>query len=218
MSAAVQLPLLGRARPSIDLALRGVTRVPLTEGAWVDRLPGWVQGHSTLFDELLSRLEWHTAEQAMYDQVVATPRLLATADLETPPVPLLATIADVLSVRYATRFDSAHLAWYRDGRDSVAWHTDRDGRDRSESLTAIVSLGEPRRFLLRPKKKGRSVRFTAGWGDLLIMGGSCQRTWEHSVPKARSAGPRISVMFRHSAPVGSLRASGDSRDPAPSPG
>jgi alkylated DNA repair dioxygenase AlkB len=88
------------------------------------------------------------------------------------------------------------LNLYRDGRDSVAWHGDRVGRRRSEAVVAIVSLGAPRRFLLRPKGGGRSLRLTPASGDLLVLGGTCQRTWEHSVPKCATAGPRVSVMFR----------------------
>jgi alkylated DNA repair dioxygenase AlkB len=70
-------------------------------------------------------------------------------------------------------------------------------RDLAEAVVAIVSLGGRRRFLLRPTGGGRSVRFDVGAGDLLVMGGSCQRTWEHAVLKtARPVGPRISVQFR----------------------
>ena len=61
---------------------------------------------------------------------------------------------------------------------------------------AIVSLGAPRRFLLRPAGGGTSRAFDLGWGDLLVMGGTCQRTWEHAVPKMASAKPRMSVQFR----------------------
>ena len=62
---------------------------------------------------------------------------------------------------------------------------------------AIVSLGGSRRFLLRPKGGGQSVRLEPGPGDLLVMGGACQRTWEHTVPKVAFAQPRISLTFRH---------------------
>src|ERR687891_1000781 len=80
--------------------------------------------------------------------------------------------------------------------DSVAWHGDRVARHRAETVVAILSLGSPRRFLLRPKGGGRSLRFEPAGGDLLVLGGTCQRTWEHTVPKRAQAGPRISVMFR----------------------
>ena len=64
------------------------------------------------------------------------------------------------------------------------------------TLVATVSLGEPRRFLLRPRKGGRSIRFALGGGNLFVMGGLCQRTWQHAVPKVADAQPRLAVMFR----------------------
>ena len=76
---------------------------------------------------------------------------------------------------------SANL--YRDGRDSVAWHGDRVGPRGHETVVAILSLGSPRRFLLRPRGGGPSLRLTPAAGDLLVLGGTCQRTWQHCVPK-----------------------------------
>ena len=63
-------------------------------------------------------------------------------------------------------------------------------------MVAIVSFGDPRRLALRPRGGGESLSFEMGHGDLVVMGGSCQRTWEHAVPKVAHAGPRISVQFR----------------------
>jgi alkylated DNA repair dioxygenase AlkB len=87
--------------------------------------------------------------------------------------------------------------WYRDGNDSVAFHGDRIARERAEAVVATVSLGGARRFLIRPKSGGESRSFSLGHGDLVVMGGSCQRTWEHGIPKSKSAEPRIALMFRH---------------------
>jgi alkylated DNA repair dioxygenase AlkB len=102
-----------------------------------------------------------------------------------------------LESAYRVRFSGVSAILYRDGRDSVAWHGDRIGRgEREDTMVAIVSLGDPRRLALRPRGGGASISFTMGHGDLLVMGGSCQRTWEHAVPKVASAGPRISVQFR----------------------
>ena len=63
-------------------------------------------------------------------------------------------------------------------------------------MVAIVSLGDPRKLALRPRGDGDAMTLTLGHGDLFVMGGSCQRTWEHAVPKVAAAGPRISVQFR----------------------
>src|SRR5579875_2007201 len=121
---------------------------------------------------------------------------------EPLPDPVLALARDALSARYGPElgepFRTAGLCLYRDGRDSVAWHGDRIGRGRREdTMVAILSLGTPRALLLRPRGGGPSLRFELGHGDLLVMGGSCQRTWDHAVPKAAHVtGARISVQFR----------------------
>ena len=92
---------------------------------------------------------------------------------------------------------TAGCCFYRDGRDSVAWHGDTIGRGKhTDTMVAIVSFGDPRRLALRPRGGGDSISVEMGHGDLVVMGGSCQRTWEHSVPKVASAGPRVSVQFR----------------------
>ena len=210
MSAAFQLSLLGRSSsPSVDPAFLGLQRHDLGDGAWVDRLPGWLVGHAQVFDHLRESVPWTVTEQTMYDRVVTTPRLVCF-DVPAPArPPVLQQISDSLSARYRTALDQLGLALYRDGRDSVAFHTDRDGRPRTRSITAIVSVGEPRPFLLRPKGGGTSRRFTCGWGDLLVMGGTCQREWEHGVPKVANAGPRMAIMYRHAIPVGALVTPGD---------
>ena len=84
------------------------------------------------------------------------------------------------------------------GRDSVAWHGDRIGRgSHADTVVAIVSLGAMRPFLLRPRGEVIRSASRSAAATLLVMGGSCQRTWEHSVPKsAKALDPRISVQFR----------------------
>lgn len=115
---------------------------------------------------------------------------------------MLVEARERLSEQYADelgeRFATAVLCHYRDGRDSVAWHGDRIGRGRShDTMVAIISLGAARRLSLRPRAGGDPVGFALGHGDLIVMGGSCQRTWDHAILKtARPVGPRISVQFR----------------------
>ena len=139
----------------------------------------------------------------MYDRVVDVPRLLCFYGEDEPlPDPALTAARQELNAHYGSElgepFLTAGLCLYRDGRDSVAWHGDRYGRGaREDTMVAILSLGAPRAFSLRPRGGGKSLRYEVGHGDLLVMGGSCQRTWEHSVPKtAKAVGPRISVQFR----------------------
>jgi alkylated DNA repair dioxygenase AlkB len=180
-----------------------VERVTLSAGAWVDVRPGWVSGSAELFSRLVERVPWEEERRVMYDRVVSVPRLLSWyGEHDRWPDPLLARARDALDAHYGAgereRFVSAGMCFYRDGRDGVAWHGDRIGRSRREDvMVAIVSIGAPRALLLRPVGGGPSLRYMLGHGDLLVMGGSCQRTWEHSVPKtARAVGPRISVQLR----------------------
>src|SRR6185437_10649343 len=178
-------------------------RQQLTDGAWIDTRPGWLTGATGLFDELCRTVPWRAERRQMYDRVVDVPRLTCFIGEGQPlPHPALTEALAILNDRYTAELGeplrTAGLCLYRDGRDSVAWHGDDQGRGRREdTMVEILSLGSPRALLLRPKGGGNAIRQTLGQGDLLVMGGSCQRTWEHAVPKtARSVGPRISVQFR----------------------
>ncbi|KPI13455.1 2OG-Fe(II) oxygenase [Actinobacteria bacterium OK074] len=184
--------------------LTGLRRTPLGSGAWVDLLPGWLGGADTLFEQLATDVPWHAERRRMYDRTVDVPRLLAYYRAGEPlPHPVLAEAREALSAHYAAElgepFVTAGLCHYRDGRDSVAWHGDRTGRGaREDTMVAILSLGTPRDLALRPDGGGAAAhRFPLGHGDLIVMGGSCQRTWEHAIPKSgRTSGARISVQFR----------------------
>lgn len=184
----------------IDRSFSGLQREDLDDEAWVDHCPGWIQGADRLFEEVLAARDWGQRSRRMYDQRVVEPRLTSTWNLRSgePLEPsILEEIRAALSDRYARRFDSAGFNLYRDGRDSVAWHADRIAKEIEDPIVALISLGEPRRFLLRPKGGGPSRMFLLGGGDLLVTGGTTQRTWDHSVPKVKLAGPRISIAFRH---------------------
>jgi alkylated DNA repair dioxygenase AlkB len=184
----------------IDGSFSGLRRIHLDEQAWVDHAPGWVSGADVLFEEILTARRWEQRSRRMYDQRVTEPRLTAPWSLDSgQPLepPILGEIRNVLSDRYERAFDSVGFNLYRDGRDSVAWHADRIPKEIPEPIVALVSLGEPRRFLLRPKGGGSSTAFLLGRGDLLVTGGQTQRSWKHSVPKVARAGPRISLAYRH---------------------
>jgi alkylated DNA repair dioxygenase AlkB len=180
-----------------------VVRHELSRGAWVDHLPGWVTGSDAVLEVLLGDIGWRADRRQMYEREVAVPRLLRWyPGSEELPHPLLTEAREALNRHYAAElgehFVSAGMCLYRDGRDSVAWHGDRIGRGRSaDTMVAIVSFGSPRPLMLRPAGGGPSLRFPLGHGDLVVMGGSCQRTWEHCIPKTgRPVGPRVSVQFR----------------------
>jgi alkylated DNA repair dioxygenase AlkB len=134
----------------------------------------------------------------MYERMVAVPRLYATLGEDGAAPPVVAAMQTALSLRYGEEFSRVSLGYYRDGRDSVAFHGDRIARVLPNALVATVSVGAPRRFLMRPTGGGRSLSFPLGRGDLLVMGGSCQRTWQHAIPKSKSVGAqqRIAIMFR----------------------
>ncbi|WP_345612558.1 alpha-ketoglutarate-dependent dioxygenase AlkB family protein [Streptomyces sanyensis] len=184
--------------------LDGLGRTLLGAGAWLDALPGWLTGADALFGELERCVPWRAERRTMYERTVDVPRLLASyGDGARLPHPALGAAREALSRHYAAElgepFTTAGLCLYRDGHDSVAWHGDRIGRGaREDTMVAVLSLGAPRDLVLRPSGGGGPVvRRALGHGDLVVMGGSCQRTWEHAVPKtSRAVGPRISVQFR----------------------
>lgn len=194
MALAWQPSLLGGVPPDFDASFAAAERRDLGSGAWLEEVPGWARGSDALFEALLEGAPWASHERRMYERMVVEPRL-TTRQWDDPPPPLPA-MAAALSERFDADLSVISANLYRDGRDSVAWHGDRVARTRPETVVAILSLGSPRRFLLRPKGGGRSLQLDPAPGDLLVLGGTCQRTWEHSVPKRAKAGPRISVMFR----------------------
>ena len=204
MSVLVQESLLDVGDEPVLGPLGGsVRRTTLTRGAWVDLRRSWLTGSGDVFGRLLQLVPWRAEKRHMYDKMVAVPRLLCFCGEDAPlPDPVLTAAREALNAHYGAElgepFRTAGLCLYRDGRDSVAWHGDTIGRGKTEdTMVAILSLGTPRPLLLRPRGGGTSLRFEVGHGDLLVMGGSCQRTWEHAVPKtSQPAGPRISVQFR----------------------
>jgi alkylated DNA repair dioxygenase AlkB len=193
---ASQLGLFGGHVPAIDEAFAGLCRTELPPDAWFDLVPGWLSGHAELFRVLAEGTRWRQESREMYERTVEVPRLYAVLPADGPNLPLLQHMRQVLSRRYGEEFTRTSLAYYRDGNDSVAWHGDYVARRMKHALVATVSVGAPRRFLLRQKQGGSSLRLSLGEGDLLVMGGSCQRTWQHSVPKVARAAPRVSIMFR----------------------
>jgi alkylated DNA repair dioxygenase AlkB len=202
MAAAQQHSLFDTA-DTVELAPLAPTRTALSRGAWIDYQPSWLTGADLLFDALSHDVPWKAERREMWDKVVDVPRLLKFYEQdEKLPHGVLVEARNSLSQWYAGElgepFVTAGMCLYRDGRDSVAWHGDRIGRAKdSDTMVAILSIGSARSLMLRPRGGGSSIGFSLGHGDLVVMGGSCQRTWDHAIPKtSRAVGPRISVQFR----------------------
>ena len=194
--ACLQRSLLGGGEPALDVGAP-TERVDLDDRSWVDVARGWLLGGDTLFEALATSVPWRHGRRWMYDRIVDEPRLTrGYSPDDVLPHPVLGDVCSALEHRYRAGFGGVFLNYYRDGRDSVAFHRDRELRESEPGLIAIVTLGATRPFLFRPRSGGRSVDVRPGSGDLLVMRGRCHRDWEHGVPKVSSAGPRISVSTR----------------------
>jgi alkylated DNA repair dioxygenase AlkB len=199
--AARQGSLFGALERDVDATFRSTERIELDERSWIDLQRGWLTGADSVFDELLDVVPLRQRTNVkMYDRLVDEPRMSAWWHVDggqPEPLPILSEMRELLSLRYAEGFDSIGFNLYRDGRDSVAWHGDRHRHLASNPIVAIVSVGSPRPLRLRPRGGGTSLSWDLGDGDLFVMGGACQHDWEHTVPKVRHAGPRLSITFRN---------------------
>lgn len=176
----------------------------LGDGAWIELRSAWVDDADALFADLMTAVDWRAERRRMYERVLDVPRLVGFYDLTAGPSPhpaitrLRRRLNDVYAGELGEPFTTVGFCLYRDGSDSVAWHGDTIGRGNThDTMVAVASLGATRVFAMRPSGGGSSLRLPQHHGDLLVMGGSCQRTWEHCVPKTTApVGPRISIQFR----------------------
>ncbi len=178
--------------PSSTRSFCDLERTHLDGDSWVDHCPRWMSGSDRAFEELLRDVAWSQRRRWMYDREVDEPRLTSWQKIDEQTAVAYQWLEDArasLSAHYGVRFDSVGINLYRDGADSVAWHRDRIPPEIVDPVVALVSLGEPRTFLLRPQGGGKSRAFKLGRGDLLVTGGQTQRRFEHSVPKVKSSGP-----------------------------
>jgi alkylated DNA repair dioxygenase AlkB len=196
--SVLQRSLLGGGEVRVDEHAR-IERIALDDGAWIEVARNWLLGADTLLDALLERVDWKQGRRRMYDRFLDDPRLSRWYAAGDPlPHPALTMIAARLEEQLGVPLNGPGLNYYRDGADSVAWHADRELRELDDTRIAIVTLGAQRPFLIRPKGGGGSRNFRPATGDLLVMGGACQLRYEHSVPKTKSAGPRVSCTWRWS--------------------
>jgi alkylated DNA repair dioxygenase AlkB len=195
--STAQFALFASDEPVIDTTFATAHRIDLDDTSWVEFVPGWLTGSEQLLAALLAKADWEQRDRWMVNRMVAEPRLTAEhTDLTAAPAALLRTAAAALSAHYGVPYDGLWLNQYRDHRDSTGWHGDWATCRREICTVPVLSLGAPRRFLLKPRRGGRSIGLTPIGGDLVVMRGRCQRDWRHCVPKqATPASARISVNF-----------------------
>lgn len=214
-----QPSLFAQGLVSTEPCFDAAERIQLDEASWVEAVPEAVRGSDALFLELHRQTAWEAHRRLMFDRWVDEPRLHgALPRLSDALDQVVSALRVGLAQRYDRDFDGGWAALYRDGSDSVAWHGDSIGQFRGDAVVAVLSLGAERKFALRPDPKSeRGGRRNYSWrlcsGDMVVMGGACQRDWQHSVPKMAYAGPRISVQFRSPGWDGTTRSARTPRLP-----
>ena len=185
---------------------RPVERVQLDPTSWVDVVRGFLPASQAVHDELVASVAWEQGRVFRYERWIDEPRL---GSWQAGPRrhPALAEAEAWISRRYRVRFDGVALAHYRNERDSVAFHRDRELRWLDDTVIGVLSLGARRPWLLRPLTGSRRpvedddmadvIDLAPASGDLLVMGGRCQAAWLHAVPKVRvRTASRVSAQWR----------------------
>jgi alkylated DNA repair dioxygenase AlkB len=193
-----------RAQTSLfDADLFGVGPQQLLEDAegGVRYMPGFIDAATARqgFDALRDGIAWQAQRRPMYDRVVDVPRLVAAWHLDDPGLPdSLAQATGLLRAVTGEPFHAVGLNYYRDGRDSVAPHSDKLHSLVPGHPIALLSLGAARRMTIRAKPPQRHVQhIDLQPGSLLLMSHASQLHYEHGIPKTREpVGPRISLAFR----------------------
>jgi alkylated DNA repair dioxygenase AlkB len=184
-----------------------VERIALPPSSWVELVPGFVRDAGSVLTELRDSLQWQQTEVLRYDRYAPENRLGVGVGNDTHP--LFRQIDLHLRSRFRVQFTGVAAILYRDGRDFQGLHSDREMRWLDDTLIAIAVLGARRPFVLRPRgdrvpvervpagTDPNDVVLNPGEGDLLVMGGACQRQWLHGVPAAPAVyRPRISLTWR----------------------
>ena len=187
---------------SVDRSFSCAHRVQLDETSWVEHVVGWLTGDQALMDLLGDLGDWEQRTRWMYDKRVDEPRLTAEFPvIAAAPHPVFPYLADALAGHYGTPYERLWMNWYRDNNDGTGWHADRPVNRLPTATIPVLSLGATRRFLIRPAGGGASTSFTVAGGDLIVMGGRCQKDWQHMVPKQKTAAAgRMSLNFSGPTP------------------
>ncbi len=183
-----------------------VERVQLDDTSWIDLARGWLHNADALYAHLQSTVAWQQGRVWRYEKYVEEPRLGAGGSLRAPHHPVIADAQLALQRKYRAQFDSFGLQYYRDARDSVAMHRDREMRWLDDTVVAILTTGAQRPFLVqrRDTRDATTARDLApASGDLMVFGGRFQADYLHGVPKVRHAvRGRISVQWRYTTKRG----------------
>lgn len=189
-------------------------RIDLHGGAWVETWDGWLRDFeaSTLATTLVHELEWEQRHIVLFGKRVMQPRLIAWAGelpyrysgqtLEPRPWPDAARVVLMrMSATAQVAFNHVLINRYRDGKDSMGYHSDDEPELGPDPVVATLSLGETRRFVLRRQDRQSEeppLVLPLCHGSLLIMGGTCQRLYRHAIPRdtGSSVKERISLTFR----------------------
>ena len=182
---------------AVDAGFGTIERIQLDETSWIDHVRGWLTGDDVLMQALMTEASWEQRSRWMFTRVVEEPRLTAEyAIIQDAPQPVLHYIADTLGEHYERVFTRLWMNWYRDNDDGTGWHADRPALEAEEAVIPVLSLGASRKFLIRHKRGGKSTSITAHGGDVIVMGGRCQRDYQHMVPKQKlTSGARVSLNF-----------------------
>ena len=151
----------------------------------------------------MKQASWEQRSRWMYTRMVAEPRLTAEYPvIAEAPQPVLHYLTEVLSAHYGRPYARLWMNWYRDNNDGTGWHADRPQNKLDQAVIPVLSLGATRRFLIRPGAGGPSTAIVTHGGDLVVMGGRCQKDYRHSVPKQKqAAGARLSLNFSVDIPA-----------------
>ena len=194
----------GGMNVAVDETFTTADRIELDGTSWVDHVQGWLAGDGELMEALMKQASWEQRSRWMYTRMVQEPRLTAEYPvIADAPQPVLHYLTEVLSAHYGQPYTRLWMNWYRDNHDGTGWHADRPANRLDETVIPVLSLGATRRFLIRPEGGGPSTTIVAHGGDLVVMGGRCQKDFQHSVPKQRQhAGARLSLNFSTAIPAG----------------
>lgn len=163
------------------------------------------------YELLLHQTKWKEYEMEIFDKTVKAPRMIAwyqdkeniNSNQNIPDwSPELLKIRERVENETALNFNSALLNLYRNGNDSVAWHSDQEGNSGPNPVIASVTFGESRMFKLRHKfrKDIAPIEIPLHHGSFLLMAGTTNSFWQHQVPKtSRDVLPRINLTFRRTS-------------------